>query len=234
MKKSVYSLVLMDEVVEAIDRMAYTRNTSRSNLINQILAEHVSYVTPEMRMRDIFSCLEQILSEECYQIQSQASDSMFSIRSPIRYKYRPTVRYSIELYQKPEELAGELRVSVRSSSQSFLEAIGVFFRWWIEMENHFLEKIYSEGVPCSYEEGKYQRGFSRLCEAESLTSFEKENARKGNQPEEALEMANVIGSYIKVLDQCLKFYFEHQEEPELAERLSGYYKCYLESGITLI
>ena len=98
MKKSVYSLVLMDEVVEAIDRMAYTRNTSRSNLINQILAEHVSYVTPEMRMRDIFSCLEQILSEECYQIQSQASDSMFSIRSPIRYKYRPTVRYSVELY----------------------------------------------------------------------------------------------------------------------------------------
>ena len=88
MKKSVYSLVLMDEVVEAIDRMAYTRNTSRSNLINQILAEHVSYVTPEMRMRDIFSCLEQILSEECYQIQSQASDSMFSIRSPIRYRSR--------------------------------------------------------------------------------------------------------------------------------------------------
>ena len=55
MKKSVYSLVLMDDVVEAIDRMAYSMNTSRSNLINQILAERVSYVTPEMRMRDIFS-----------------------------------------------------------------------------------------------------------------------------------------------------------------------------------
>lgn len=37
MKKSVYSLVLMDDVVEAIDRMAYSMNTSRSNLINRFL-----------------------------------------------------------------------------------------------------------------------------------------------------------------------------------------------------
>lgn len=45
MGKSVYSLVLMDEVVDAIDQMAYRNNTSRSNLINQILAEHVSLAT---------------------------------------------------------------------------------------------------------------------------------------------------------------------------------------------
>ena len=47
MKKSVYSLVLMDDVVEAIDELAYSMNTSRSNLINQILAARVSLLTPE-------------------------------------------------------------------------------------------------------------------------------------------------------------------------------------------
>ena len=41
MKKSVYSIVLADDVVEAIDEMAYSLGTSRSNLINQILAERV-------------------------------------------------------------------------------------------------------------------------------------------------------------------------------------------------
>ena len=40
MNKSVYSLVLMDDVVEQIDRVAYEMNTSRSNMINQILAEY--------------------------------------------------------------------------------------------------------------------------------------------------------------------------------------------------
>ena len=47
MKKSVYSLVLMDDIVAAIDELAYSLQTSRSNLINQILAEKVALVTPE-------------------------------------------------------------------------------------------------------------------------------------------------------------------------------------------
>ena len=55
MKKSVYSLVLMDDVVKAIDDMAYKLNTSRSNLINQILAEHVSFKTPESLIKDVFA-----------------------------------------------------------------------------------------------------------------------------------------------------------------------------------
>ena len=76
MKKSVYSLVLMDDVVEAIDRLAYERNTNRSNLINQILAESVNFVTPEMRMRDIFTQLENILSESCYQICPKKPDKI--------------------------------------------------------------------------------------------------------------------------------------------------------------
>ena len=61
MSKSVYSLVLRDEIVEKLDRLAYSRNTNRSSLINQILAEYVSYVTPEKRMRDIFDRLEDLL-----------------------------------------------------------------------------------------------------------------------------------------------------------------------------
>lgn len=39
MGKSVYSLVLGDEVIAAADRVAYQKNMSRSALINQILAE---------------------------------------------------------------------------------------------------------------------------------------------------------------------------------------------------
>ena len=54
MNKSVYSLVLMDNVVSEVDKLAYELGTSRSNLINQILAEYVRYTTPEMRMRAIF------------------------------------------------------------------------------------------------------------------------------------------------------------------------------------
>ena len=46
-KKSMYSIMLMDSVVEAVDRAAYLNGTNRSNLINQILAEHLGVETPE-------------------------------------------------------------------------------------------------------------------------------------------------------------------------------------------
>ena len=50
LQKSLYSLMLMDDVVREIDRLALQQNTNRSNFINQILAEYVSLMTPEKRI----------------------------------------------------------------------------------------------------------------------------------------------------------------------------------------
>lgn len=50
MGKSVYSLVLMDDIVAAVDRLAYQQGTSRSNMVNRILAEYVQMDTPENRI----------------------------------------------------------------------------------------------------------------------------------------------------------------------------------------
>ena len=60
-KRSVYSLVLMDVVVEAVDRLASSMNTSRSNLLNQILSDTVSFVTHAKRMNAIFEQIECLM-----------------------------------------------------------------------------------------------------------------------------------------------------------------------------
>ena len=81
MKKSVYSLVLSDDVVEAVDRAAYQNGLSRSAMVNQILADYVSYTTPEKRMREIFSQVESLLTDGgVFQTLLQPSDSMMSLR----------------------------------------------------------------------------------------------------------------------------------------------------------
>ena len=220
MKKSVYSLVLMDDVVEAIDRMAYERNTNRSNLINQILAESVNFVTPEMRMRDIFTQLENILSESCYQIMDRSSDSMFALRSPIRYKYRPMVNYTIELFREPKDIAGRLKVSFRTSSKNFTDAIEDFFTGWISMENEYLNEVHPEGVLSDFDNAKYVRGFLKVSVENELN----EN-----------EIAAAIGEYIKVLDKCIKFYFEHLRDEELIEKMiRTSYEDYLKSGVNIV
>ena len=111
MNKSVYSLVLSDEIVQEIDRMAYEASASRSAMINQILAEFVRYTTPEKRMREVFSAIEHMLLGGVFEPQLQPSDSMFSLRSALDYKYNPSVKYSVELYKNARPLLGELRVS---------------------------------------------------------------------------------------------------------------------------
>ena len=210
----------MDDVVEAIDRLAYERNTNRSNLINQILAESVNFVTPEMRMRDIFTQLENILSESCYQIMDRSSDSMFALRSPIRYKYRPMVNYTIELFREPKDIAGRLKVSFRTSSKNFTDAIEDFFTGWISMENEYLNEVHPEGVLSDFDNAKYVRGFLKVSVENELN----EN-----------EIAAAIGEYIKVLDKCIKFYFEHLQDEELIEKMiRASYEDYLKSGVNIV
>jgi len=207
----------MDDVVEAIDRLAYERNTNRSNLINQILAESVNFVTPEMRMRDIFTQLENILSESCYQILDRSSDSMFALRSPIRYKYRPMVNYTIELFREPKDIVGRLKVSFRTSSRNFTDAVEDFFTRWMYMENEYLHRVHPEGVLASFENAKYVRGFLKVSDEHEIS----EN-----------DIAAAIGEYIKVLDKCIKFYFEHLDDEELIENMiHTSYRAYLESGV---
>lgn len=61
MKKSVYSVVLSDNVISEIDKLAYINGTNRSNMINQILAEYVSLITPEKRIQNVFDELSSLL-----------------------------------------------------------------------------------------------------------------------------------------------------------------------------
>lgn len=134
MKKSVYSVVLMDDVVAAIDELAAIQGTSRSNLINQILAKHLCCTTPEMQMQSVFSVMEEQMNR-MFRIESQASEAMLSLYSALRYKYRPALKYSVELMRQPtKNQLGWIKISCRTQSKSLLMAMEDYFRLWIKLE----------------------------------------------------------------------------------------------------
>lgn len=195
MKKSVYSLVLSDDVIAAVDRAAYQNGLSRSAMINRILAQAVSYTTPEQRMREIFSQVERLLNGEVFQSLSQPSDSMMSLRSALAYKYNPNVRYSVELYpDRPGE--GELRVSLRSQSSALILYLGQFFRLWAK-----IEQAYVGGADCVIQDGKYAR---RL----------KLPARLSHR-----EQGAVLAGYIRAMEQGLRAFFHSLDDPRQAATL---------------
>ena len=91
MKKTLYSLMLNEEVVREIDRMAHRMGTNRSALINQILADYTSVVTPERRIENIFHEIEQLVApaRDLVPFFAPHTTSM-SLKSSLEYKYRST------------------------------------------------------------------------------------------------------------------------------------------------
>lgn len=206
MNKSVYSLVLTDDVVAEIDRMAYELNTSRSNMINQVLAEYVSYTTPEKRMRQVFDRIEDLLvgNGEIFQMLLQPSDSMFSLRSALSYKYNPTLRYSVELYRNDPTMLGELRVSVRSQNSSLHLVMLQFFKLWTRIEQSYIGH-----TEYAIEDGRYTR-----------------KLRMPKQECDHAALGEAIADYIGLFDRAIKLYFDNLTSPPYA--LSAVERLYSE------
>jgi metal-responsive CopG/Arc/MetJ family transcriptional regulator len=114
MSKSVYSLLLNDEVVELVDKLARVNGLSRSNMIEKVLANAVGYETPEIRANSIFGEIERLLSRSnTMRYLEQPSSYMASIMSALSYRYNPAIRYSVELFPKSSHL-GQLKVTLRT------------------------------------------------------------------------------------------------------------------------
>lgn len=192
MHKSIYSLVLADEVVAAVDRMAYELHTSRSNLINQILAERLSCTTPEMRMQAVFARMEELANQ--FRILEQTSAHMLSLQSRLDYKYKPTVQYFVELYRVPKDGEdGRLRIQLRTQSQTLLAVLEQFFRLWMSLEECFVPA--AAGTVYRLSPGRLERSIRNPGVGED-------------------ELGELIGSYVRRFDKYLKAYFSGIAHPQ--------------------
>lgn len=191
MQKSLYSLILMDDVVEKIDALAQSQNTNRSNLINQILAEYVSLVTPEKRINNIFNYIDSLLGDNTFNSFIEPHERTMSVKSSLDYKYRPTIKYEVELYRTSEKALGELKIVFRTQSAELLYRLSDFFRLWTRMEQIYLKNYYKNDViRYSFENGRFTRTFS-IPNGKLYTNE---------------EIARAISDYIKMFDDLIKGY----------------------------
>lgn len=138
MKKSIYSITLLDSVVRAVDRAAFESGTTRSGLINKILAEHLGLSTPEIRQRSIFDEMARLMmGDNTFLIHSEGRDSLFAVKSSLDYKYNPTIRYSVALYPEGGEFFGEVRAQLRTQNSSLIRELDVFFSMWQQLEDAY-------------------------------------------------------------------------------------------------
>ncbi|MBR2499890.1 MAG: hypothetical protein IKB60_02300, partial [Clostridia bacterium] len=194
----------------------------RSNYINSILAEHLSYVTPEKRMRNIFDVLEAMAQqEEAFRIQKQQSESMFSLLSSLKYKYRPTIRYQIELYPTQQNgTIGEFKVIFRTQSEDFAEMMKTFFITWAKHEQKFISNIFAKSPV------KYSAGEGKLIRQIKVPSGKSLNEK---------ELAMILSNYIQMFDKALKEYIESIPDTQYAEKyIDKMYSSFIKNSIALI
>lgn len=215
MSKSLYSVMLMDEVVREIDRQALQQNTNRSNLINQILAEYVSFTTPEMRISNIFKTIEDFINGCEADIVPYVAphQSTMSLKSSLEYRYRPTIKYEVELYREPDGSAiGQLSVVFRTQSPSLIESMNRFFKLWAHMEKQYVGNL---GIRYALYEGRFIRSIN-VPQDKNYTSR---------------QIADAISNYIRMFDAVMKGYLSGRYDENAMETM---YREYLNKGVDLI
>lgn len=218
MKKNMYSLMLAEDVIREIDKLAMEKSTNRSNLINQILAEYVSLTTPEKHVQNIFEIIEDYIGKiGGYMLNAQPNDMTMSIKSPLQYHYRPTIRYEVEMYRTPQQTIGQLKIIFRTQSPELLVDLTRFFKIWMQLENIYIKQYFTAGaIEYGMENGKFLRTFAVPNDSDYTEE----------------QIGNAISQYIATFDEMLKNFLAGKYNS--TEQIEQRYLAYLNSGVQLI
>lgn len=217
MNKSIYSLVLSDDVVDAVDALARTEGMSRSAMINRILAERVAYTTPEMRLRDILQSLARSMNGE-FMLAEPPTGSTLSARTSLKYRYKPTVKYSVEIYSENGKRAGELRVSFRTQNAQLISDLMGFFRCWAALEQKYIADKLSNDIVYTISDGRFERTL--------------------NMPREHItddDLGTVVAEYMAMFDGAMKAYFAELPDADTAELTAEkYYRAQISKQSVIV
>lgn len=187
MEKSMYSVILRDDLVGELDRLAFKNGVSRSVMLNKILSEYLDVETPEAQMERMFLKMEQFIGAVSgLRFINNASLAMAQVQSALHYRYNPTLRYQVELF--PAGNLGQLKISLRSQSKELFRAMEGFYALFISLEKKYIgERAYF------YQDGRFVRVFVRP-----------ENAG-------AEELGEAIGEFVREFDEYLNCYLSCDE-----------------------
>lgn len=192
MSKSMYSLILVDEIVRAVDKLAHQRGTNRSSLINQILAEHLSLKTPEKRVGEIFAHVEENLDGDTLQVL-QRSNSSLVVKGAVNFKYNPTIRYCVELESTPRAYMGELKISTRTQSKTLEARLHMFYELWMQIEQNCSTPLRKGKPKFEINGGRFKREIIAEHRGEGI---------------DHAVLGSAIAEYLHMFDKAMGMFFE--------------------------
>ncbi len=186
-------------------------------MINRILAERVAYTTPEMRLRDILQSLARSMNGE-FMLAEPPTGSTLSARTSLKYRYKPTVKYSVEIYSENGKRAGELRVSFRTQNAQLIADLMGFFRCWAALEQKYIADKLSNDIVYTISDGRFERTL--------------------NMPRDHItddELGTAVAEYMAMFDGAMKAYFAELPDTEIAElTVEKYYRAQISKQSVIV
>lgn len=217
MQKTLYSLILMDEVVQAVDKLAGECAVSRSSLINRILAERLNVMTPELCKEQIFEEAKQVFISQRGLNILPITTNILSVRSVLPFKYNPAIKYKIELFDATAETCtGMISVHTRTQNETLLSQLHIFFELWSQLElTCILERFPSVRIQHDIKSGQIQRPIQLLAE-QSITLS---------------DIGRTIGEYVLLLRDTLSIYFSATDGIDMMtySKMRDRYRAYLQT-----
>ncbi|MBE5742771.1 MAG: hypothetical protein E7360_05620 [Clostridiales bacterium] len=209
--KSVYSVILSDELVRRLDAVAYENEVSRSVMLNKILADYLMVETPDTVMENIFTSMENLFGAVSgMRFVNQASISMASVMSALDYRYNPKIKYSVELF--PAGDLGQLKISLRSQNPVLIDLLEGFYSFFISLEEKYIGKR-----TYGYGDNRFVRILLRP---------------NGLSPK---KMGEEITSFVVCFDKLLRTFFANLSDIEYAKkRVENEYLLQLKSKEVLL
>lgn len=207
MSNKMYSLMLMEEVIKEIDRLAYDKRTNRSQLINEILAEKIGYQTENALLKNYKDMvLRQMDGRSAWQRTSHDTEQNVQVRTFLPYKYNPSIVYRLDFEMVDNRRMTVIRLFSRSSASLFIENLNNFFLKINQAELAYLKKM---GVYkyINVSDEKNELYFVRYLPTDWM---DEKNHKKD---------AEKIFAYLAAIDETLKRYFDELFEEEVLKEL---------------
>lgn len=208
MKKSVYSLMLFEEIVEEIDHIAVEHNTNRSQLINDILADYLGLMTPEQKIQRILQKLKENFQDRL-SISQMNKNSSIHFGKNIKYKYRPKIKYSYEFSGTGEKKYAVLKISSRSKSVELNQLIDTFFSEIADLERR--NNFNLGTIPSNIPEHKFIREFKS----------------SGSVNRDINDVTKFLTNYLNMVDEALNLFFsdsDHNNETDLQSIFDQFFR----------
>jgi hypothetical protein len=186
------SIRILEEMMCALRVFALEREVSVTDIVHEALGEYLLARAPGVNLFDVIHSIESAMGREGrFVTDADPGGLAIYIKSPIRYVYRPELKYEVRVVRDGRASFGALGVVLRSHDMEALRHFSGFTDLWIELESKYLAYNRTEQLTYVTDAGYFRRQIYRPASRHS----------------DGQSIGEAVSDYIYVFDELLKYFF---------------------------